>query len=154
MPEAFANASRPPPAALGVGDALGGADDAVVVAVGAALVGTDVVGVVDAPFDPPDEHAASVSAATQSAAPEEAVRVPRDRMEENIGVCARSAWLAGRMHSAEMLAQLASDGAALRDAATDLNANVPTCPGWTVRDAVEHTAVVYAHKATIVEEGL
>ena len=53
-----------------------------------------------------------------------------------------------------MLAQLASDGAALRAAATDLDKPVPTCPGWTVRDAVEHTAVVYAHKATVIEGGL
>jgi uncharacterized protein (TIGR03083 family) len=58
------------------------------------------------------------------------------------------------MNPAAMLAQLAADGAALRAAATDLDADVPTCPGWTVRDAVEHTAVVYAHKATIVEGSL
>jgi uncharacterized protein (TIGR03083 family) len=55
------------------------------------------------------------------------------------------------MDPAAMLAQLAADGAALLAAATDLDRDVPTCPGWTVRDAVEHTAVVYAHKATIVE---
>jgi len=53
-----------------------------------------------------------------------------------------------------MLAQLASDGAALRAAAVDLDADVPTCPGWTVRDAVAHTATVYAHKSTIVEGSL
>lgn len=53
-----------------------------------------------------------------------------------------------------MLAQLAADGAALRDAAVDLDAAVPTCPGWTVQDAVEHTGMVYAHKATIVEQSL
>jgi uncharacterized protein (TIGR03083 family) len=58
------------------------------------------------------------------------------------------------MEPAAMLAQLAADGAALRAAAVDLDATVPTCPGWTVRDAVEHTAVVYAHKATIIEESL
>jgi len=55
---------------------------------------------------------------------------------------------------ADMLAQLAADGAALRAAATDLDADVPTCPGWTVRDAVDHTATVYAHKATIIENSL
>ena len=53
-----------------------------------------------------------------------------------------------------MLAQLTGDGAALRAAATDLDKPVPTCPGWTVRDAVEHTAVVYAHKSTVIEGGL
>src|SRR3954454_2627241 len=58
------------------------------------------------------------------------------------------------MQPAAMLAQLATHGAALRDAATELDADVPTCPGWTVRDAVEHTAVVYAHKATIIEGAL
>lgn len=51
-----------------------------------------------------------------------------------------------------MLGRLAADGAGLRSAAVyHLDKAVPTCPGWTVRDAVEHTAVVYAHKATIVE---
>src|SRR3954453_14254860 len=55
---------------------------------------------------------------------------------------------------ADMLAQPASDGAALRAAATDLSADVPPCPGWTVRDAVEHTAMVYAHKSHIIENNL
>jgi uncharacterized protein (TIGR03083 family) len=51
-----------------------------------------------------------------------------------------------------MLGRLAADGSALRSAAVyHLDEDVPTCPGWTVRDAVEHTAMVYAHKATIVE---
>jgi len=54
-----------------------------------------------------------------------------------------------------MLAQLAADGAALRSAAVyHLDHPVPTCPGWTVRDAVLHTAQVYDHKATIVEGDL
>jgi uncharacterized protein (TIGR03083 family) len=56
------------------------------------------------------------------------------------------------MNAEEMLGRLAADGAALRSAAVyHLDAEVPTCPGWTVRDAVEHTAMVYAHKATIIE---
>jgi uncharacterized protein (TIGR03083 family) len=45
---------------------------------------------------------------------------------------------------------LASDGAALRAAATDLAAPVPTCPGWGVRDAVTHTAEVYEHKLACI----
>jgi uncharacterized protein (TIGR03083 family) len=58
------------------------------------------------------------------------------------------------MDNAAMLAQLSSDGRALRAAATDLDKPVPTCPGWTVRDAVAHTATVYAHKSTIIEGSL
>jgi uncharacterized protein (TIGR03083 family) len=58
------------------------------------------------------------------------------------------------MDNAAMLARLASDGAALREAAIELDKPVPACPGWTVRDAVEHTAVVYAHKSTIIESDL
>jgi uncharacterized protein (TIGR03083 family) len=59
------------------------------------------------------------------------------------------------MDPADMLAQLASDGAALRSAAVyHLDEPVPTCPGWTVRDAVMHTAQVYDHKATIIEGSL
>jgi hypothetical protein len=57
------------------------------------------------------------------------------------------------MEPAAMLAQLAADGRALRDAATNLEAPVPPCPGWTVKDAVEHTAMVYAHKSKVLETG-
>lgn len=48
---------------------------------------------------------------------------------------------------------LRHDGALLRSAATDLDAPVPTCPGWTVRDAVEHTAEVYEHKVACIAAG-
>jgi uncharacterized protein (TIGR03083 family) len=34
-----------------------------------------------------------------------------------------------------------------------MGAAVPSCPGWTVRDLVAHTGVVYAHKTTIVRDG-
>ena len=45
------------------------------------------------------------------------------------------------------LAHLRADAARLADvAAADLSAPVPTCPGWTVRDAVVHTGAVYRHK--------
>src|SRR4051794_16773302 len=60
------------------------------------------------------------------------------------------------MQPPAMLSRLAVDGAALSaaagevDAAGRLDDPAPTCPGWTVRDVVEHTAVVYAHKATII----
>lgn len=35
----------------------------------------------------------------------------------------------------------------------DLDADVPTCPGWKVRDLVAHTAIVYQHKTTTVRDG-
>lgn len=54
------------------------------------------------------------------------------------------------MRPAQMLAQLAHDGAAMLAAANDLDAAVPTCPGWTVRDVLLHTGEVYAHKTAIV----
>jgi uncharacterized protein (TIGR03083 family) len=40
------------------------------------------------------------------------------------------------------------DGQRMADAArrTDLDAPIPTCPGWTVGDCVGHTAEVYQHK--------
>lgn len=34
-----------------------------------------------------------------------------------------------------------------------LDAAIPTCPGWTVRDAVEHTAMVYEHKLACIALG-
>ncbi len=34
-----------------------------------------------------------------------------------------------------------------------VDAAVPSCPGWSVRDLVAHTGVVYAHKTTIVRDG-
>jgi uncharacterized protein (TIGR03083 family) len=37
-------------------------------------------------------------------------------------------------------------------AAGHLSAPVPSCPGWTVRDAVEHTAEVYQHKIACMRE--
>jgi len=46
---------------------------------------------------------------------------------------------------------LTSDGQLLHSTAgRDLTAAVPTCPGWTVRDVVEHTAEVYEHKIACV----
>jgi uncharacterized protein (TIGR03083 family) len=45
------------------------------------------------------------------------------------------------------LTRLRSDAARITEiAGTDLDADVPPCPGWTVRDAVVHTAEVYSHK--------
>ncbi|MGH2701621.1 MAG: maleylpyruvate isomerase family mycothiol-dependent enzyme [Actinomycetota bacterium] len=48
---------------------------------------------------------------------------------------------------------LRSDGAAIAGAArTNLDADVPSCPGWTMRELVVHTAGVYKHKQEIVED--
>lgn len=45
------------------------------------------------------------------------------------------------------LARLRSDAARITAiAGRDLDAPVPPCPGWTVRDAVVHTGEVYSHK--------
>jgi uncharacterized protein (TIGR03083 family) len=49
---------------------------------------------------------------------------------------------------------LETDGHLLRVAATgNLDKAVPACPGWTVRDAVEHTAEVYEHKIACIQLG-
>jgi uncharacterized protein (TIGR03083 family) len=48
------------------------------------------------------------------------------------------------------LTLLEEDGRLLRTAAArDLDAGVPPCPGWTVGDAVTHTAEVYEHKMLV-----
>src|SRR4051812_48184059 len=36
---------------------------------------------------------------------------------------------------------------------SDLAADVPTCPGWTIEDLVGHCADVYAHKIQILRLG-
>jgi uncharacterized protein (TIGR03083 family) len=48
------------------------------------------------------------------------------------------------MHRDEYLAHLARDGGRMVDLARgDLDATVPTCPDWTLRDLIEHTVGVY-----------
>ncbi len=50
------------------------------------------------------------------------------------------------------LALLRTDGELLAAAARqDLDADVPPCPGWRVRDVVTHTAEVYEHKLACIE---
>jgi uncharacterized protein (TIGR03083 family) len=45
------------------------------------------------------------------------------------------------------LTRLKSDATRLAEmAGHDLDAEVPPCPGWTVRDVVVHTGAVYSHK--------
>lgn len=49
------------------------------------------------------------------------------------------------------LMHLESDGRLLEAAAhSGLDADVPCCPGWLVRDVVEHTGIVHRHKTSIV----
>lgn len=58
------------------------------------------------------------------------------------------------MDIAEHLTQLQQDGARLASAADDLTAEIPSCPGWTVRDVVTHTGGVHRWAASIVRERL
>lgn len=49
---------------------------------------------------------------------------------------------------------LAADERRLREmAGRDLAAAVPTCPGWTAADLVEHVALVYLHKVESMRQG-
>jgi uncharacterized protein (TIGR03083 family) len=50
---------------------------------------------------------------------------------------------------------LEQDGARLASAArtADLDAPIPACPGWSVRDCVAHTAGVYQHKVACIRLG-
>lgn len=58
------------------------------------------------------------------------------------------------MQTAELLGHLEVESARLRAAAArDLGAEVPSCPGWVVRDLVEHVAEVYEHKLACIALG-
>jgi uncharacterized protein (TIGR03083 family) len=58
-----------------------------------------------------------------------------------------------RLAPSAYLEHLRTDGERLAEAATDLDAAIAVCPGWTVRDAVEHTAEVYSHKLAVLRLG-
>lgn len=51
-----------------------------------------------------------------------------------------------RLSAAAYLEHLDADLEALLDAASDLGRDVPSCPGWTVRDLLSHVIGVYRHK--------
>lgn len=55
----------------------------------------------------------------------------------------------------DYLAQLTADSAALGTAVAqaDLQADVPSCPGWSVDDLAHHVAEVYQHKITAMRTG-
>jgi uncharacterized protein (TIGR03083 family) len=58
------------------------------------------------------------------------------------------------MRDSDYLAHLAVDFARLRAVAPiDLAAPVPTCPGWTVADLVDHVGKVYLHKTLAIRAG-
>jgi uncharacterized protein (TIGR03083 family) len=59
------------------------------------------------------------------------------------------------MDNARFLACLDADYRRMHDivSVADLAAPVPSCPGWTVKDLVEHTARVYLHKVASTELG-
>lgn len=57
------------------------------------------------------------------------------------------------MDAPRAIVQLSRDGRALSETAraVGLDAKVPSCPGWTVRDVVAHTAEVYQHKLAVLD---
>lgn len=59
------------------------------------------------------------------------------------------------MESSRYLDCLADDYASLRSAVASAapDAPVPSCPEWTVAELVDHTGVVYLHKAAVMREG-
>ncbi len=59
------------------------------------------------------------------------------------------------MENARFLECLERDYRRMHDvvAGFDLSAPVPSCPDWTVKDLVEHTACVYLHKVAATELG-
>jgi uncharacterized protein (TIGR03083 family) len=61
-----------------------------------------------------------------------------------------------RKELVDFMAALERDAARMQlvVADADLDAPVPTCPGWTVRDLVVHTGIVHRHKAATVRDML
>lgn len=58
------------------------------------------------------------------------------------------------MEPTRFLECLAADQSRLREVVgRDLTPAVPTCPGWTVADLVEHVALVYLHKVESMRQG-
>jgi uncharacterized protein (TIGR03083 family) len=60
------------------------------------------------------------------------------------------------MEIARHLAVLDAEGRMLADAAAEagVDAKVPTCPGWQVRDLLRHTGAVHVWAAAFVREGI
>src|SRR5207302_1053045 len=51
-----------------------------------------------------------------------------------------------RLEYSRYLELIRTDGECLAHAARHLDAPVPPCPGWDVREVVRHTGAVYRHK--------
>jgi uncharacterized protein (TIGR03083 family) len=58
------------------------------------------------------------------------------------------------METIDFLASLEHESGEMLDIVrrADLDAPVPTCPGWTVRDLVVHTGIVHRHKTATVRD--
>ncbi len=62
----------------------------------------------------------------------------------------------GGLTADDFLRHLRADTDRILDVAAaggDLDVAVPLCPGWTVRDAVEHTGSVFSHKVAAITGG-
>ena len=61
----------------------------------------------------------------------------------------------GGITTDDYLRHLRSDTDRILDVTADgdLDVDVPLCPGWTVRDAVEHTGSVFSHKVAAITGG-
>lgn len=62
-------------------------------------------------------------------------------------------WRAMRLTHERYVEHVRADAARILEVAgRGLDRAVPSCPGWTVRDAVEHTAEVYLHKVSCIRD--
>ena len=57
------------------------------------------------------------------------------------------------LSSTDYLRHLRADTDRMLEVTTDLDTAVPTCPGWTVRDALVHTGSVFSHKVVCMRSG-
>lgn len=74
--------------------------------------------------------------------------LPSRSSSDSSDVATTGCVLLSDVEPARYLECLDADARRLREvAARDLEAHVPSCPGWTVADLVEHTGMVYVHKA-------
>src|SRR4051812_11569501 len=83
------------------------------------------------------------------------VDVAQGRRCSLFGLVHGKPWQDSDMEIAEHVAALEREGVRLAAAAaSDLDADVPPCPQWTVRDVVVHTGGVHRWAASIVRDQL